>query len=48
MKLEDYKTNYGYEMGKLFYETAEDLVCSGMLGFCGCGDPQSAAEYALS
>ena len=30
-----------------YYETLEDLIQMGILGFCGCGSPEQNLEYVL-
>lgn len=45
MKLDQYKTDDGYILNDTRYETPVELVLEGMLGFCGCGDPDGVIEY---
>jgi hypothetical protein len=45
MHIDKYKQNDGwYLIDGVSYETAESVL-GDVLGFCGCGDPESALEY---
>jgi len=46
MKLEDAKLPDGwFILDGCHHETAESLIQTGIMGFCGCGDPEGNLEY---
>lgn len=47
MTLDDYKKDDGYEYDGCFYQNADDLLQTGMFGFCGCGRPSENLLYVL-
>lgn len=49
MTLDEFKQpDDWYKFDGCDYETAEDLLQTGFLGFCGCGDPEGNLEYIRS
>jgi hypothetical protein len=46
MYIDQYKKEDGYyDSDNYYYEDAESLISTGILGFCGCGNPEEATEY---
>ncbi len=47
MKIEHYKIDGGRYQDKdgCIYESAQEFLQSGILGFCGCGDPDISLKY---
>jgi hypothetical protein len=44
-KYKEHEHGYSYIMDDCYYEDATSLIAGGMLGFCGCGDNDSALKY---
>jgi hypothetical protein len=49
MEIDKYKAEdgVGFTHNDMDYHTEEDLIMSGMLGFCGCGNPDNCLKYIL-
>ena len=47
MGLADYKSGDGYSYKDCWHDDAESLIQVGILGFCGCGDPEGNLRYVL-
>ena len=46
MHIDKFKKEDGYyDEDNCFYENAENFISTGMLGFCGCGEPDEALSY---
>jgi hypothetical protein len=46
--VDNFKKDEGYEYDGTTYETAEELVLTGMLDFCGCGAPDAAGKFLMN
>lgn len=48
MRIDKYKKDGHYEDSEgCYYESAVDLIQCGVLGFCGCGDPEENLVFVL-
>jgi hypothetical protein len=47
MTLAQYIKDEGFEYEECYYENSEDLLHTGFLGFCGCGNPADSLNYIL-
>ena len=45
--IKQYKKDDGYEYEGVYYQSSEDLLQTGFLGFCGCGSPDDNLMYVL-
>lgn len=45
--IKQYEKDGGYEYEGVYYQSSEDLLQTGFLGFCGCGSPDDNLMYVL-